>query len=84
MAAEAFSAVSGAVTSAIKEIAGKGQKDSKYFNSSKKGEMHELKEELCSSKEDRKKEAVKKVREKERERERERGKKIPFFALSHS
>jgi uncharacterized membrane protein (DUF106 family) len=79
MAAEAFSAVSGAVTSAIKEIAGKGQKDSKYFNSSKKGEMHELKEELCSSKEDRKKEAVKKVT---RTKRNSKSKKNTFFSLS--
>jgi len=35
--------------------------DSKYFQTTKKGEIHELKEELNSQKEDKKKEAVKKV-----------------------
>lgn len=35
--------------------------DSKYFQTQKKGEIHELKEELNSQKEDKKKEAVKKV-----------------------
>jgi len=35
--------------------------DSKYFQTTKKGEIHELKEELLSQREDKKKEAVKKV-----------------------
>eukprot|EP01111_Echinosteliopsis_oligospora_P018960 TRINITY_DN8952_c1_g1_i1.p1 TRINITY_DN8952_c1_g1~~TRINITY_DN8952_c1_g1_i1.p1 ORF type:complete len:912 (-),score=267.11 TRINITY_DN8952_c1_g1_i1:67-2802(-) len=35
--------------------------DSKYFQTTKKGEIHELKEELNSQREDKKKEAVKKV-----------------------
>ena len=38
-----------------------GKSDAKYFQTQKKGEIHELKEELNSQKEDRKKEAVKKV-----------------------
>jgi len=39
----------------------KGGGDSKYFSTTKKGEMHELKEELNDAKADRRKEAVKKV-----------------------
>ncbi|GBG29232.1 AP-1 complex subunit beta [Hondaea fermentalgiana] len=39
----------------------KGGGDSKYFSTTKKGEMHELKEELNDQKADRRKEAVKKV-----------------------
>lgn len=35
--------------------------DSKYFQTTKKGEIHELKEELCNPKMEKKKEAVKKV-----------------------
>ena len=38
-----------------------GKSDAKYFQTQKKGEIHELKGELNSQKEDKKKEAVKKV-----------------------
>lgn len=39
----------------------KGGNDSKFFSSSKKGENHELREELRSPQRDRKRDAVKKV-----------------------
>jgi hypothetical protein len=61
MAAEALSGAMANVQAMVSNLAGKGAKDSKYFATTKKGEMHELKEELNSSKEDKKKEAVKKV-----------------------
>ena len=46
----------------IPSLSGKAS-DSKYFNTQKKGEIYELKAELNSDKKEKKKEAVKKVRQ---------------------
>ena len=50
------------VIARAKEATSKGGNDSKYFTTTKKGEIHELKEQLHNPKQDKQKEAVKKVR----------------------